>query len=114
MHARAGDAADTDWRDIAMLYGGLARAAPGPVVELNRAVALAMAYGPAAGLARLDRLVLDGALEGHHLLHAARADLLRRQGRPEEAAAAYRRALALTGTAPERRFLERRLRECGG
>ena len=114
VHARAGDPAETDWQDIAMLYGELARAAPGPVVELNRAVALAMAYGPAAGLARLDRLVLDGALEGHHLLHAARADLLRRQGRPEEAAAAYRRALALTGTAPERRFLERRLRECGG
>ena len=91
-------------------WRGRARA---PVVELNRAVAVAMADGPAAGLARIDRLVADGALDGHHHLHAARADLLRRQGHLDEAAAAYRRALALAGTAPERRFLARRLRECG-
>jgi RNA polymerase sigma-70 factor (ECF subfamily) len=114
VHAHARDAADTDWREIAMLYRELAAAAPGPVVELNRAVAIAMAYGPAAGLERLDRLAEAGTLDDRHLLHAARADLLRREGRHDEAAAAYRRALALAGTAPERRFLARRLRECGG
>jgi RNA polymerase sigma-70 factor (ECF subfamily) len=113
LHARAATPADTDWREIAQLYAELARAAPSPVVELNRAVAVAMADGPAAGLARLDPLVAAGTLDGHHHLHAARADLLRRQGHLDEAAAAYRRALDLAGTAPERRFLERRLRECG-
>jgi RNA polymerase sigma-70 factor, ECF subfamily len=112
VHARAPAPADTDWREIKLLYGELARAAPSPVVELNRAVAIAMADGPAAGLARLDRLAASGTLDRYHLLHAARADLLRRQERREEAAAAYRRALSLCGTAPERRFLERRLREC--
>jgi RNA polymerase sigma-70 factor, ECF subfamily len=114
VHAHARDAADTDWLEIAMLYRELAAAAPGPVVELNRAVAIAMAYGPAAGLERLERLAEAGTLDDRHLLHAARADLLRREGRHDEAAAAYRRALALAGTAPERRFLARRLRECGG
>jgi RNA polymerase sigma-70 factor, ECF subfamily len=106
-HARAARAADTDWDRIAGLYGLLARAAPGPVVELNRAVAVAMAEGPERGLELMDRI--EG-LERYHLLHAARADLLRRAGRREEAAGAYRRALALTANPVERDFLERRLR----
>jgi RNA polymerase sigma-70 factor (ECF subfamily) len=114
VHAHARDTADTDWREIALLYRELSRAAPGPVVELNRAVAIAMARGPSFGLERLDRLAAAGTLDDNHLLHAARADLLRREGRTDEAAAAYRRALRLASTAPERRFLERRLRECGG
>jgi RNA polymerase sigma-70 factor (ECF subfamily) len=112
VHARAADAAATDWREIKLLYAELARVAPGPVVDMNRAVAIAMADGPAAGLAVLDRLAAAGTLDGNHLLHAARAELLRRQARPGEAALAYRRALALAATAPERRLLERRLREC--
>jgi RNA polymerase sigma-70 factor, ECF subfamily len=82
------------------------------VVDIPRAVAIAMADGPAAGLALLDRLAAAGNLDGNHLLHAARAELLRRQGRRGEAVIAYRRALALASTAPERRLLERRLREC--
>jgi len=83
-------------------------------VELNRAVAVAMAYGPAAGLAVIDRLAAGGALDGYHLLPAVRADLLRRMGRRDEARAAYRQALALTGTEAERRYLEGRIRETGG
>ena len=86
---------------------------PSPVVELNRAVAVAMADGPAAGLARVDALEATGALRGYHLLPATRADLLRRLGRNEEAAAAYRWALALTTSDAERRYLERRLAETG-
>jgi RNA polymerase sigma-70 factor (ECF subfamily) len=113
-HANAPAAADTRWDRIAALYTRLAALEGDPVVELNRAVAIAMAYGPAAGLERLERLAEAGTLDDRHLLHAARADLLRREGRHDEAAAAYRRALALAGTAPERRFLARRLRECGG
>jgi RNA polymerase sigma-70 factor (ECF subfamily) len=96
----------TDWAQIAALYGRLAALAPSPVVELNRAVAVAMAEGPAAGLALIDRL--EG-LEAYHLHHAARADLLRRLGRREEAAEAYRQALALATGPAERSFLERRL-----
>jgi RNA polymerase sigma-70 factor (ECF subfamily) len=96
----------TDWAQIAALYGRLAELAPSPVVELNRAVAVAMAQGPAAGLALVDRL--EG-LEAYHLHHAARADLLRRLGRREEAAEAYRQALALATGPAERSFLERRL-----
>jgi len=83
---------------------------PGPVVALNQAVAIAMADSSAVGLARIDALV--GTLDGYHLLHAARADLLRRDGRLAEAATAYRRALDLTANAAERRFLVRRLRQC--
>jgi len=96
LHARAPRAQDTDWAQIAALYGTLARMTPSPVVELNRAAAVAMASGPDAGLALIDALRARGDLDGHHVLHAARADLLERTGRPEEARAAYRRALDLT------------------
>jgi RNA polymerase sigma-70 factor (ECF subfamily) len=111
LHAEAARAEDTDWRQIAALYEVLARIHPSPVVSLNRAVAVGMAEGPAAGLALLEGL--DEALGEYHLLPAARADLLRRLGRWEEAAAEYRRALALAPSAPERRFLARRLDEVG-
>jgi RNA polymerase sigma-70 factor, ECF subfamily len=111
VHARAARAADTDWPQIAELYRVLAEIAPSPVVELNRAAAVAMAYGPERGLALLDRLVDRGALPRYHLLPAARADLLRRLGRAAEAAAAYREAIALVANEPERRFLTRRLAE---
>jgi RNA polymerase sigma-70 factor (ECF subfamily) len=111
LHAEAARAEDTDWRQIAALYEVLARIHPSPVVSLNRAVAVGMAEGPAAGLALLEGL--DEALGEYHLLPAARADLLRRLGRWEEAAAEYRRALALAPSPPERRFLARRLDEVG-
>jgi RNA polymerase sigma-70 factor, ECF subfamily len=113
-HARAGQAADTDWDLIARVYGQLARIAPSPVVELNRAVAVGMAQGPQAGLALLDSLARSGTLAGYHLLPAARADLLRRLGRRTEAAAAYGEALALAGTDAERRYLIRRQVEATG
>jgi RNA polymerase sigma-70 factor (ECF subfamily) len=112
VHARAARAADTDWSEIAMLYGELERALPTPVVTLNRAVAVAMDAGPAAGLAIADDLLAAGALDDYRLLHSTRADLLRRLGRTGEAAAAYRRALELTANEPERRFLAGRLAEC--
>jgi RNA polymerase sigma-70 factor (ECF subfamily) len=105
LHAQAETPDDTDWPQIAALYGGLAVYHPSPVVELNRAVAVAMADGPGAGLALLDDLPLDG----YHLYHAARADLLRRLGRPAEARAAYRRAHKLATNERERAFLSRRL-----
>jgi RNA polymerase sigma-70 factor, ECF subfamily len=110
-HASAVRAADTDWRAIARLYGELAAVTRSPVVELNRAVAVGMADGPAAGLALVDALAAAGALPGYHLLPATRADLLRRLGRGAEAAQAYREALALAGTGPEQRYLSRRLAE---
>ena len=110
-HASAARAADTDWPAIARLYGELAAVTRSPVVELNRAVAVSMADGPAAGLALVDALAAGGALAGYHLLPATRADLLRRLGRGAEAAHAYREALALTGTGPEQRYLSRRLAE---
>lgn len=110
-HATARDAAAIDWPQIALLYGELARLAPGPVVALNRAVAVGMADGPAAGLALVDDLADDGVLAGYHLLPATRADLLRRLCRGAEAAAAYREALDLAVTDPERRYLARRLAE---
>jgi RNA polymerase sigma-70 factor (ECF subfamily) len=113
LHATAPSAEATDWTEIAALYGVLARIAPSPVVELNRAVAVAMADGAGAGLAQVEGLARSGELEGSYLLHATRADLLRRLGRGAEAADAYRRALALVGTGPEQRFLERRLAEVG-
>ena len=100
----------SDWRRVAALYGLLARLQPSPIVELNRAVAVAMAEGPEAGLALIDAIEAD-QLEGYHLLHSARADLLRRLGRRAEAAAAYRRARDLTANPTERAFIERRLRE---
>src|SRR5205807_4225722 len=99
----------TDWSQIAQLYRTLARVAPSPVVELNRAVAVAMADGPAAGLALVEALAETGELDGNHLLHATRADLLRRLGRHAEAASCYRQALALVGNDTEREFLSTRL-----
>ena len=110
-HATASDAADTDWAQIAALYGELARLVPSPVVELNRAVAVAMADGPGAGLELVMALDASGALRGYHLLPAIRADLLLRLGRRDEAAAGFREALGLVGTDSERRFLTRRLAE---
>ena len=111
LHARAATVADTDWRQIAELYRLLLDVQPSPVVELNRAVAVAQAYGEEAGLRLLDELESRGALPAYHLLPAARADLLRRLGRKAEAAAAYRRALELAGNPTEQRFLNRRLAE---
>jgi RNA polymerase sigma-70 factor (ECF subfamily) len=108
LHAEARAPGETDWAQIAALYGQLAQHEPSPIVELNRAVAVAMAEGPAHGLDLVDRI--DG-LERYYLLHAARADLLRRLGRAEEAAAAYERALDLTTNPTERSFLQRRLAE---
>ena len=110
-HAEATEAAITDWAEIAVLYRELGRMTPSPVVELNRAVALAMSDGPDAGLRVVDALDASGVLAGYHLLPATRADLLRRLDRREEAAAAYRDALALTGSDVERRYLTRRLGE---
>jgi RNA polymerase sigma-70 factor (ECF subfamily) len=111
VHAEAPRAGATDWAQIVGLYDALARVEPSPVVELNRAVAVAMRDGPAAGLALVDAILARGALADYRLAHAARADLCRRLGRTAEARAAYRRALALTRQEPERRFLERRLAE---
>jgi RNA polymerase sigma-70 factor, ECF subfamily len=107
LHAQARTAADTDWRQISALYNELYRRNATPIVELNRAVAIAMFHGPAAGLALIDPLQLTE----YHWWHSARADLLRRLGDRNAAAAAYRAALALVGSQPERRFLERRLAE---
>jgi RNA polymerase sigma-70 factor (ECF subfamily) len=111
VHAEAPDAAGTDWAQIVGLHNVLAPADRSPVVELNRAVAIAMRDGPAAGLALIDAILERGDLEDYHLAHAARADLRRRLGRSAEARAAYQRALGLARQEPERRFLERRLRE---
>ena len=114
LHAEARRPEDTDWRQIAELYSVLLRLHPSPVVELNRAVAVAQARGAEAGLQLLDDLEARGELRTYHLLPAARADLLRNLGRREEAAEAYRRALTLVANEPERRFLERRLAEVEG
>jgi RNA polymerase sigma-70 factor (ECF subfamily) len=111
VHAEAADAAATDWAEIVGLYDLLLRVSPSPVVELNRAVAVAMRNGPAAGLALVDELLGRGDLTDYRLAHAARADLCRRLGRRSEARASYERALALTRQEPERRFLARRIRE---
>jgi RNA polymerase sigma-70 factor (ECF subfamily) len=113
-HAEAAQASDTDWAQIAELYGELRRLVPSAVIELNRAVAVAMADGPAAGLTLVDELAAGGALTGYYLLPATRADLLRRMERSDEAAASYRQALDLVATGPERRYLSRRLAEVGG
>ncbi|HWD45389.1 MAG TPA: sigma-70 family RNA polymerase sigma factor [Actinomycetota bacterium] len=113
-HGLATRAADTDWLQIAALYAELLRLRPSPTYELNRAVAVAMAYGPDAGLALLDRLETTGALAGYHLLPATRADLERRAGRPTLAATAYRQALELATNQVERRYLRRRLDEVTG
>jgi RNA polymerase sigma-70 factor (ECF subfamily) len=114
VHDEAPSADATDWREIEALYQHLAQVAPSPVVELNRAVAVAMARGPQFGLARLDALAGGGAggsLDGNYLFHAARADLLSRLGRFDEARSSYLNAAALATTAPEQRFLQRRLDE---
>ena len=111
LHAEAPDAASTDWAEIVGLYDVLARVEPSPVIELNRAVAIAMRDGPAAGLALIEALLERGELTAYQHAHSARADLCRRLGRTSEARAAYERALALTHLEPERRFLERRLSE---
>jgi RNA polymerase sigma-70 factor, ECF subfamily len=111
VHAEAPTAAATDWAQIVGLYDVLLRADPSPVVELNRAAAVAMRDGPAAGLALVDAILARGELEEYHLAHSARADLCRRLGRTAEARAAYERALALARQEPERRFLARRLGE---
>jgi len=111
VHAEAPNAAATDWVQIVALYNLLARADPSPVVELNRAVAVAMRDGPLAGLALIDVILARGDLGKYHLAHAARADLCRRLGRTAEARASYERALALAEQEPERRFLSRRLAE---
>ena len=111
VHAEAQSAETTDWRQIVALYDMLARADDSAVVALNRAVAVAMRDGPAAGLAIIDGLLDSGALDGYHLAHSARADLCRRLGRVEEARASYSRALSLAKQEPERRFLEKRLEE---
>jgi len=113
-HATAADAADTDWAEIAALYGRLARMVPSGVVKLNRAVAVGMADGPAVGLALVEEIEAARELAGYHLLPATRADLLHRLGRQTEAAVAYREALELAATEAERRYLARRLEETEG
>ncbi|HYE34060.1 RNA polymerase sigma factor [Methylocaldum sp.] len=114
VHANAPDAAATNWAEIVGLYDVLARIEPSPVVELNRAAAVAMRDGPLAGLTLVDAILARGDLADYHLAHAARADLCRRLGRTAEARTSYERALRLTQQEPERRFLERRLRELPG
>jgi RNA polymerase sigma-70 factor (ECF subfamily) len=111
VHAETPSAAATDWAQIVGLYNVLARAEPSPVVDLNRAVAVAMRDGPEAGLALIDSILARGDLADYRLAHAARADLCRRLGKTAEARASYQRALDLTRQEPERRFLERRLAE---
>ena len=109
LHCQAPHAAATDWPQIVALYTALLALQPSPVISLNRAVAVAMAQGPGPALLLVDEL--SGVLDGYHLLHAVRADLLRRLGASGQAALSYRRALALATNQGERRFLERRLRE---
>ncbi|MGA3236756.1 MAG: RNA polymerase sigma factor [Bryobacteraceae bacterium] len=111
LHCQAARAEDTDWPQILRLYDVLERVQPSPIVSLNRAVAVAMVEGPQPALAIVDSLAASGDLDGYHLLHAARADLLRRAGSSVAAAESYTRALALVTNGSERRFLERRLRE---
>jgi RNA polymerase sigma-70 factor (ECF subfamily) len=111
VHADAASAADTDWSEIVGLYDLLLRTDPSPVIELNRAVAVAMRDGPAAGLALIDAILGRGDLRDYHLAHAAHADLCRRLDRHADARASYERAIALARQLPERRFLERRLAE---
>ena len=111
VHAQASNPAATDWAQIVGLYDVLMQAEPSPVVELNRAAAVAMRDGPLAGLTLIDAILARGDLANYHLAHAARADLCRRLGRTADARASYERALALTQQEPERRFLTRRLGE---
>ena len=111
-HARARIADETDWPEIVQLYSELANLAPSPVVELNRAVALSMAFGPAAGLVVVDALTSEPALETYHLLPSVRGDLLEKLGRTEEARAEFERAAGLTRNARERELLMERARSC--
>lgn len=111
VHAEAPTTADTNWRQIVALYDALLRIEPSPIIELNRAVAVTMSDGPAAGLQIVDEILAHPGLEDYHLAHAARADFCRRLGRTAEAKQAYERALTLARQEPERRFLERRLKE---
>jgi RNA polymerase sigma-70 factor (ECF subfamily) len=113
VHAEARSAAETDWAQIVALYDLLLRIDPSPVIELNRAVAVSMRNGPAAGLELIDGILGRGDLEEYRPAHAARAELCRRAGRLDDARASYRRALALTRQEPERRFLERQLATLG-
>jgi len=113
LHAEAPNADVTDWAQIAGLYDVLLRIEPTPIVELNRAVAVAMRDGPDAGLTLVDEILARGELESYHLAHAARADLLARLGRRDEAVEAYERARSLATLEPERRFLARRIVELG-
>jgi RNA polymerase sigma-70 factor (ECF subfamily) len=111
VHAEAKSVAATDWRQIVALYDRLLRIQPSPVVQLNRAVAIAMCDGPEAGLAHIDALLKHGELENYYLAHSARADMYRRLGRTAEARASYEKALALTQQEPERQFLQERIRQ---
>jgi RNA polymerase sigma-70 factor (ECF subfamily) len=113
VHAEAPSSAQTDWNEIAGLYDVLLRTDPSPVIELNRAAAIAMRDGPEHGLALIDAILVRGDLMEYHLAHAARADLLRRLGRKPEAIAAYNRTLELVTEEPERRLVQRRLTELG-
>ena len=111
VHAESSSTASTDWRQITLLYDQLLRIQPSPVVELNRAVAVAMCKGPQQGLALINDLLAREQLSDYHLAHSARADMCRRLGRIPEAGASYEKALALARQEPERRFLARRLAE---
>jgi RNA polymerase sigma-70 factor (ECF subfamily) len=113
-HAAARTAADTDWREIVALYDVLLRIDRSPVVELNRAAALAMKYGPAVGLGAIDAILARGELTHYQLAFSARADLLRRLERYDEARSAYEQALRLATQEPEKRFIQRRLDQLGG
>ncbi len=113
VHSDAANARNTDWNQIVGLYDLLARAEPSPIIELNRAVAIAMRDGPQAGLDLIDSILSRGELSDYHLAHSARAEFLRRLGRTSDAKEAYRRALEYTQQQPERRFLQRRLKELG-
>jgi RNA polymerase sigma-70 factor (ECF subfamily) len=113
VHGKAGDAAATDWAEIARLYDLLNLVEPSPIVELNRAVAVAMRDGPEAGLVLIDAILARGDLAEYHLAHSARADMCRRLGRVADARTSYQRALTLARQEPERRFLVKRLAELG-
>ena len=113
-HARARTAAETDWPRIAALYDALAQVAPSPVVELNRAVALGMAFGPAVGLELVDYLTSEGSLQNYHLLPSVRGDLLFKLGRLDEAREEFKRAATLTRNSRERELLLDRARACAG
>jgi len=111
VHAQAESVAVTDWRQIVALYGQLARIQPSPVVQLNRAAAIAMRDGPGAGLTHINAVLERRELANYYLAHSARADMYRRLGRTAEAKSSYERALALTQQEPERQFLQERIRQ---